>query len=371
MAQIKITSLSDYIENIEKINEPIQCFDSYMDILKGFISEIDEYRDDERSLPQLVREKGNFLYRTTFLVKEILNLVSSLSLFKDYFSSENIDELIDLVDKSVVFSKKSKYFPEEEYCLIQEKLAKIKKGNKSESKFVSPIYFFYRGEASKDWLTLPSVMRNNESFSRETFYFHEMQVRAPKEFENMTSFGKLAKMQHYSVPTRLLDITLNPLNALYFACDDDFVSDEVDGKVVLFPVLQGTAVYEDADKALILSSLPHLTAFEQEKLMNEIVFYNKKMYDSDPVKPCLNKLFLEICAEKPAFQPRIKFGDILNPLFVQPNMSNLRIANQRGAFLLSGLSSDLEEAKNKIKARMAKTSFIIPAKCKKKDSWPT
>ena len=45
-------------------------------------------------------------------------------------------------------------------------------------------------------------------------------------------------MQHYSFPTRLLDISSNPLAALYFACeierDDKGKEKDIDGEVILF-----------------------------------------------------------------------------------------------------------------------------------------
>lgn len=56
-----------------------------------------------------------------------------------------------------------------------------------------------------------------------------------KEFE-MSRFDILAKLQHFGFPTRLLDVSSNPLVALYFACSDKNEM-ENDGAVYIFPNL--------------------------------------------------------------------------------------------------------------------------------------
>lgn len=223
------------------------------------------------------------------------------------------------------------------------------------------IQYYYRGESNKEWNYRPSIMRDDHTYLRESYFYHEIQVRCPSEFENLSFLDKLVKMQHYGCSTRLLDITSNPLGALYFACEEK----ENDGRISIFPIINGTMSYGDSDKALILSSLPHLKKYEQNLIIEELKMLKGKSYTPHKY-PYLEKLYLEICSEKPAFQRRMEPGDILSPLFIQPNRANPRITNQQGAFLLSGLSSDLEEAEKKIKARIAKTRFVIKSENKER-----
>lgn len=351
---VEINSLSDFISKINKFTQGINL---YEEIIDKFITD---------------HEGDQSVYSRTFLVKEATCITNLLYDFLDNRVDAKYGQIIDILTNIIRYFNRNEslkdYLPliDGLTSSTDELIERYKSSKFSDAPVDSfaPIQFYFRGEANTSWDTLPSTLRDEKNWSRESFYYHEIQVRSPKDFENHTYLNRLVTMQHYNCPTRLLDITANPLNALYFACEDESQMGE-EGKILFFPLMRGTMSYGDADKALILSCIPHLTKHEQEKLLDEVNGYKKLVYDAKPVEKYLNKLLLEICSEKPAFQPRIEFGDLLNPLFVQPNMTNPRIINQQGAFLLSGLCADKTEAKNKINARIAQTQIIIPANRKK------
>ena len=90
---------------------------------------------------------------------------------------------------------------------------------------------FYRGQADKTFQLTPSVFRKR-LLSKEHSLIHELLLNSPIEFSNNdSSFERLIKMQHYGSPTRLLDVTTNPLVALYFACQE---CPDKDGEVIVF-----------------------------------------------------------------------------------------------------------------------------------------
>jgi hypothetical protein len=95
---------------------------------------------------------------------------------------------------------------------------------------------FYRGHADVKFQLMPSVYRIQEEKSFrdvEHQLYEEMLRHSPTVFrKDKTIFERLVRMQHYGLPTRLLDLTLNPLIALYFACCDQ---EKKDGEVILFP----------------------------------------------------------------------------------------------------------------------------------------
>jgi FRG domain protein len=78
---------------------------------------------------------------------------------------------------------------------------------------------FYRGHADRDWELLPSIFRTPNGVEKEHLLFRDMVAHEPQSFsECKSALDYLVQMQHYGLPTRLLDMTTNPLVALYFAC---------------------------------------------------------------------------------------------------------------------------------------------------------
>lgn len=64
-------------------------------------------------------------------------------------------------------------------------------------------HYFFRGQASYDWNVMPGIFRNG-MLAHEYDMIRAAYIRNPRDFgDTMTAFEKLAKLQHYGLPTRL------------------------------------------------------------------------------------------------------------------------------------------------------------------------
>jgi hypothetical protein len=147
------------------------------------------------------------------------------------------------------------------------------------------------------------------------------------------TLDSLVRMQHYSLPTRLLDITSNPLIALYFACKS---APDDEGEVIVFSMKQEDVKYFDSDVASCIANLARLPQSDKDEIKFEKENFNKQ--------PPVKRLLHLIRDEKPFFEASIIPEDLRKIICAKGKRSNDRISSQSGAFLLFGLDSVLDEA---------------------------
>jgi hypothetical protein len=201
---------------------------------------------------------------------------------------------------------------------------------------------FYRGQSKISYNLTPSIFRGGLRQEEHNIYT-QILTECAHEFEGCNFHNEiLSKMQHYGVPTRLLDVTTNALVALYFACERNY---EEDGVVFVIKTDKSSIKQYDSDAISILSSVPRFNYEEKEEIVDLATNAQLEMRESPSEETIIKfndnkiikRLLHEIKKEKPAFENIINPKDILTNYFFLPRKTNARIIRQSGAFLIFGL----------------------------------
>jgi hypothetical protein len=168
----------------------------------------------------------------------------------------------------------------------------------------NPQIVWYRGHSSDRYALVPSLHRQESGLSKEQAIFSEFERTAARLFEKREDdWQTLCDMQHYGLPTRLLDWTEALGVAIAFAVLDRFETDDNAAVFVLDPAALNRASGLDGIKRI-----PR-TGFEYKA-----VYWHNQPFAAH------------------------------YPIAIAPTFKNERMIAQRGAFTVHGQdSSPVEE----------------------------
>ena len=241
-----------------------------------------------------------------------------------------------------------------------------------------PIY--YRGERDSSWHLRPSVMRPSEDGSfklraREGEMLRDLIAKRPQDFDGMTSaLEQMVIAQHHGLKTRIVDVSRNPVVALFSACDRRDAAgishpNDMDGRIHVFALPKDLIRSFDSDTVSIISNFAKL----ERSYQNLLVGKNGEDTEAENPRPqiqtnyseALRRLYHYIRQEKPQFEKIIDPRDFLKVFVVEPKQSFERIRAQEGAFIISAFHERFE--RDQIKSQIKNIpvyeyeSIIVPS----------
>lgn len=243
-----------------------------------------------------------------------------------------------LVFKASVQGDTLKLDAEEDFCVtsVGDYLQKIEKCHYPDSGITN----FYRGHSNLSYLNIPKIYRPVPGMSgvryveKESVLFKQAVLECSSDFPiSMPTFDMLAKMRHFELPTRLLDLSKNPLVGLFFAAQSNY---DKDGEVLIYKIPKKDIYYYNSDTVCILANIakqkdddfeiPNLPCETEQ----EIELFNKSK--------AMGYLLHDIRTERMEFYPIIRKSDMQSVICVMPRKNTERIQAQDGAFFIYGIA---------------------------------
>lgn len=233
---------------------------------------------------------------------------------------------------------------------------------------------YYRGQLGH-WDINPSLYREKDWVKKETELNATILCDRPNDFQNCNcSFDKLVKLKHYNQPSRLMDLTTNPLVALFFACDSMINNPSFGiGLIISAYAEEGTEkISVVSDTVIMLTALTNARRNENINSIKCVCSKDKvipaRFYDDSSCNKCLKQYEEDERSAPDCFSGKgveqkavveylneishqakkesgselywndLCFGELNQCVLVKPPLNTDRIIQQQGCFIMCGLN---------------------------------